>query len=50
MYNDCIDLDKLIDDLKVVQGWCEWEYPLMYNIAIDKVIELIKQVKTNECK
>lgn len=48
MLSDIIDADRLIGDLRVIQGCIEWEYPLEYSILIDRVVELIREVWDEE--
>lgn len=48
MLKDILDLDDLVERLETLQGYCEWDYSIIYSISVDKVIELIKQVQKDE--
>lgn len=50
MITEIIDIDELIDELETLQGWCEWEHSLEYSEAIDKVIELCREVQERKGK
>lgn len=50
MLNDIVDIGDLISQLQTIQGYCEWNYPTNYLIAIDDVIELLKEIQRSESK
>lgn len=39
---------RLLDDLDSFKKMIEWNYPMTYQIEIDKVIEIINEVKEQE--
>ena len=44
MIQKMFDKDDLLDKrswLETLSKWIEWEYPLEYSIAIEKVVEII---------
>lgn len=36
---------RLLDDLESFKSLIEWEYPLQYQLDIDKAIEIIREVQ-----
>ena len=39
---------RLLDDLDSFKRMIEWNYPMTYQVKIDKVIEIINEVKEQE--
>ena len=39
---------RLLDDLDSFKRMIEWNYPMTYQVEIDKVIEIINEVKADE--
>lgn len=44
-YEPQMPIEDIIKDLEVIKALVEWNYPLDYQISLDKAIEILKGVR-----